>query len=97
MFSGCKPPQVRAKRTGLPLRAPLPAALNYNLAIHSKDSFWTLQKDQASLSAPASTTRRSPVQTGRLHDICNTGLVELAFEIAGSVCELGKDQHLLIR
>jgi hypothetical protein len=37
-----------------------------SIAIHSKHSFWTLQKDQASLSAPASTTRRRPVQIGRL-------------------------------
>jgi hypothetical protein len=41
-------------------------ALNDNLAIHSKDSFWTLPKDQASLNALARTTRRRPVQTGRL-------------------------------
>src|SRR5690348_969631 len=48
------------------LRAPLPTTLNYNLAIHSTVSFWTVQKDQASLNAPASTTRPTPVQTGRL-------------------------------
>ena len=41
-------------------------ALNDNLAIHSKDPFWTLPKDQASLNALARTTRRRPVQTGRL-------------------------------
>jgi hypothetical protein len=40
-------------------------ALNDNLAIHSKDSFWTLPKDQASQRG-ARTTRRRPVQTGRL-------------------------------
>jgi hypothetical protein len=51
------------------LRGPLPTELNDNLAIHSKDSFWTLQKDQASLSALAPTTRRRPVQTGRLPEI----------------------------
>jgi site-specific recombinase XerC len=51
------------------LRAPLPTALNYNLAIHSNDSFWTVQKDQASLSAVLPTTPRRPVQTGRLHGV----------------------------
>jgi hypothetical protein len=49
------------------LRAPLPTTLNYNLAIHSNDSFWTVQKDQASLNAVLPTTPRRPVQTGRLH------------------------------
>src|SRR5580704_9887540 len=48
------------------LRAPLPTTLNYNLAIHSNDSFWIVQKDQASLSAVLPTTPRRPVQTGRL-------------------------------
>src|SRR5438309_7593082 len=48
------------------LRAPLPTTLNYYLAIHSNDSFWTVQKDQASLSAVLPTTPRRPVQTGRL-------------------------------
>ena len=48
------------------LRAPLPTTLNYNLAIHSNDSFWIVQKDQASLSAVRQTTPRRPVQTGRL-------------------------------
>src|SRR5262249_42517118 len=48
------------------LRAPLPTTLNYNLAIHSNDSFWTVQKDQASLSAVLPTTPRRPVQAGRL-------------------------------
>src|SRR5580704_16314363 len=48
------------------LRAPLPTTLNYNLAIHSNDSFWIVQKDQASLSAVRLTTPRRPVQTGRL-------------------------------
>jgi hypothetical protein len=48
------------------LRGPLSAPLNYNLAIHSKDSFWTVQKDQASLSAVATTTRRRSVETERL-------------------------------
>ena len=51
------------------LRGPLPTALNDNLAIHSKNSFWTVQKDQASLSASASTTPCRPVQTGRLQQI----------------------------
>ena len=41
-------------------------ALNDNLAIHSNDSFWIVQKDQASLSAVLPTTPRRPVQTGRL-------------------------------
>src|SRR5580700_7022069 len=50
------------------LRAPLPTTLNYNLAIHSNDSFWIVQKDQASLSAVRLTTPRRPVQTGRLRD-----------------------------
>jgi len=49
------------------LRAPLPTTLNYNLAIHSNDPFWIVQKDQASLSAVRLTTPRRPVQTGRLH------------------------------
>src|SRR5437764_813018 len=40
------------------LRAPLPTTLNYYLAIHSNDSFWTVQKDQASLSAVLPTTPR---------------------------------------
>jgi hypothetical protein len=48
------------------LRAPLPTTLNNYLAIHSNDSFWTVQKDQASLSAVLPTTPRRPVQTGRL-------------------------------
>src|SRR5580692_3469522 len=48
------------------LRAPLPTTLNYNLAIHSNDPFWIVQKDQASLSAVRLTTPRRPVQTGRL-------------------------------
>src|SRR5580704_5092150 len=48
------------------LRAPLPTTLNYNLAIHSDDPFWIVQKDQASLSAVRLTTPRRPVQTGRL-------------------------------
>src|SRR5580704_6948598 len=48
------------------LRAPLPTTLNDNLAIHSNDSFWIVQKDQASLSAVRLTTPRRPVQTGRL-------------------------------
>src|SRR5580704_16033151 len=51
------------------LRAPLPTTLNYNLAIHSNDSFWIVQKDQASLSAVRLTTPRRPVQTGRLHSL----------------------------
>src|SRR5580704_8042398 len=51
------------------LRAPLPTTLNYNLAIHSNDSFWIVQKDQASLSAVRLTTPRRPVQTGRLLSI----------------------------
>jgi hypothetical protein len=48
------------------LRAPLPTTLNDNLAIHSNASFWTVQRDQASLSAVLPTTPRRPVQTGRL-------------------------------
>jgi hypothetical protein len=48
------------------LRAPLPTTLNYNLAIHSNDPFWIVQKDQASLSAVLPTTPRRPVQTERL-------------------------------
>jgi hypothetical protein len=50
----------------LGLRRPLPAALNHDLAIHSKHSFWTVQKDPASLSTLLSTTAGRPVQTGRL-------------------------------
>jgi hypothetical protein len=48
------------------LRRPLPAARNNNLAIDSKNSFWTVQKDSVSLSAFFPTTHRRPVQTGRL-------------------------------
>jgi hypothetical protein len=48
------------------LRRPLPTALNHDLAIHSKHSFWTVQKDPASLSTLLSTTAGRPVQTGRL-------------------------------
>src|SRR5438132_8120697 len=58
------------------LRAPLPTTLNYYLAIHSNDSFWTVQKDQASLSAVLPTTPRRPVQTGRLRlnsEVARTG------------------------
>ena len=50
----------------LGLRRPLPAALNHDLAIHSKHSFWTVQKVPASLSTLLSTTGGRPVQTGRL-------------------------------
>src|ERR1700730_14065147 len=50
----------------LGLRRPLPAALNHDLAIHSKHSFWTVQKDPASLRTLLSTTAGRPVQTGRL-------------------------------
>ena len=50
----------------LGLRRPLPAALNHDLAIHSKHSFWIVQKDPASLSTLLSTTAGRPVQTGRL-------------------------------
>src|SRR5438477_2774 len=61
----------QARKTFVPggraiIRAPLPTTLNYYLAIHSNDSFWTVQKDQASLSAVLPTTPRRPVQTGRL-------------------------------
>jgi hypothetical protein len=48
------------------LRRPMPAALNDNLAIHRNDPFWTVQKDKASLSAPAPTMTIRSVQTGRL-------------------------------
>jgi hypothetical protein len=47
------------------LRRPLPAALNH-LAIQFKHSFWTVQKDPASLSTLLSTIAGRPVQTGRL-------------------------------
>jgi hypothetical protein len=43
------------------LRRPLPAALNHDLAIHSKQSFWPVQKGPASLSTPLSTTADRPV------------------------------------
>jgi hypothetical protein len=43
------------------LRRPLPAALNHDLAIHSKHSFWTVQKGPASLSTLLSTTVERPV------------------------------------
>jgi hypothetical protein len=48
------------------LRRPLPAALNHDLAIHSKHSFWSVQKDSASPSTLLSATAGRPVQTGRL-------------------------------
>src|SRR5262249_27161403 len=47
-------------------RRPPPPALNHDLAIHPKHSFWTIQKDSASLNALPSNTRNRPVQTGRL-------------------------------
>src|SRR5205814_5821244 len=43
------------------LRRPLPAALNHDLVIQSKHSFWTIQKDPASLSTLPSTTADRPV------------------------------------
>jgi len=55
--AGGQPPKPAALRLYLGyqrrllLRGPLPTALNDNLATHSKDSFWSPQKDQASLSA----------------------------------------------
>jgi hypothetical protein len=59
------------------LRAPLPTTLNYNLAIHSNDSFWTVQKDQASLTSRLSATAARPVQTGRLPSYLDRMLDEL--------------------
>jgi hypothetical protein len=69
----------------LGLRRPLPAALNHDLAIHSKYSFWTVQKDPASLSTLLSTTAGRPVQTGRLlhdDDIEGLGLARARFDHA---------------
>src|SRR5438094_96432 len=59
------PPAARPWLGPPALRPSMPTTLNY-LAIHSNDSFWTVQKDQASLSAVLPTTPRRPVQTGRL-------------------------------
>src|SRR5215831_13753437 len=91
------------------LRAPLPTTLNYNLAIHSNDSFWTVQKDQASLSAVLPTTPRRPVQAGRLHrgddglsnlvlhgeHIDKTAVVAFRPDMAagGSIIKLRRDAH----
>jgi hypothetical protein len=39
------------------LQRPLPPALNCDLAINAKHSFWTVQKDAASLNMLPPTTR----------------------------------------
>src|SRR5438067_8490752 len=76
------------------LRAPLPTTLNYYLATHSNDSFWTVQKDQASLSAVLPTTPRRPVQTGRLHlaepKVCRRRCLSSAASLAISSSNLSK-------
>src|ERR1700751_4927736 len=69
------------------LRAPLPTTLNYNLAIHSNDSFWTVQKEQASLSALLPTTPRRPVQTERLR---RGDLVKLLWWDGDGLCLFAK-------
>jgi hypothetical protein len=43
----------------------MPAALNNNLAVHSKNSFWNRPEGPTSLNAVSTTTRRWTVQTGR--------------------------------
>ena len=56
------------------LRAPLPTTLNHNLAIHSNDSFWTVQKDKlrsAQSSRPhlAGRFRPDAYVTAKLNDV----------------------------
>ena len=64
------------------LRHPPPAALNDNLAIHSKDSFWTVLKESASLSALAPTTTIRAVQTGRLRSWTELFFLDEAIALA---------------